>query len=82
MILRSTYLEKLERLKDKQIIKVLTGVRRCGKSTILEMFQEQLLNDGVQESQIISMDFEDLVNEKYLDYHELFHFLEEKMENT
>lgn len=82
MILRSTYLEKLQRLKDKQTIKVLTGVRRCGKSTILEMFQEQLLNDGVQESQIISMDFEDLVNEKYLDYHELFHFLEEKMENT
>ncbi|MEK2458132.1 hypothetical protein WN875_11225 [Tetragenococcus halophilus] len=51
MIQRTSYLEKLNRVKDKQIIKVLTGVRRCGKSTILQMFRQQLLDEGIEQSQ-------------------------------
>ena len=43
MIRRETYLSDLERLKDKRFIKVLTGVRRSGKSTLLALFQEQLI---------------------------------------
>lgn len=60
MIERKEYLEQLQGLKDKQIIKVITGIRRCGKSTLLTMFQDQLLADGVTSKQIISINFEDL----------------------
>ena len=42
MVIRTTYLNKLKKMKDKQIIKVVTGVRRCGKSTLLMQFQEYL----------------------------------------
>lgn len=47
MIPRTEYLDSLTHLRDKQIIKVVTGIRRCGKSTLPELFQEQLLQDGV-----------------------------------
>lgn len=82
MIQRPSYLEKLKQVKDKQIIKVLTGVRRCGKSTILQMFQQQLLEEGVKQSQIIFINFEDLANEKYLDYHELYDYLNNSMDES
>ncbi|MDN6384252.1 MAG: ATP-binding protein [Tetragenococcus koreensis] len=82
MIQRTSYLEKLKRVKDKQIIKVLTGVRRCGKSTILQMFRQQLLDGGVKQSQIIFINFEDLANEKYLDYHELYQYLDNGIEEN
>lgn len=55
MIRRHEYLEKLNRFRDKQLIKVVTGIRRCGKSTLLEMYKEILLNDGVDTNQIISI---------------------------
>ncbi|GMG66130.1 ATP-binding protein [Tetragenococcus halophilus] len=82
MIQRTSYLEKLNRVKDKQIIKVLTGVRRCGKSTILQMFRQQLLDEGIEQSQIIFINFEDLANEKYLDYHELYRYLDNFMDKN
>ncbi|MCO8297450.1 ATP-binding protein [Tetragenococcus halophilus] len=82
MIQRPSYLERLKQVKDKQIIKVLTGVRRCGKSTILQMFQQQLLEEGVKQSQIIFINFEDLANEKYLDYHELYYHLDNSMDES
>ncbi|MDN6527191.1 MAG: AAA family ATPase, partial [Tetragenococcus halophilus] len=82
MIQRTSYLEKLNRVKDKQIIKVLTGVRRCGKSTILQMFRQQLLDEGVEQSQIIFINFEDLAYEKYLDYYELYRYLDSLMNKT
>ncbi|MCO8289165.1 ATP-binding protein [Tetragenococcus halophilus] len=82
MIQRTSYLEKLNRVKDKQIIKVLTGVRRCGKSTILQMFRQQLLDEGIEQSQIIFINFEDLANEKYLDYHELHRYLDNFMDKN
>lgn len=62
---RAEYLQKLLAFRDKQIIKVITGVRRCGKSTLMEMFQEQLKSTGVQDDQIIAINFEDF------DYYEL-----------
>ena len=66
MILRRSYLEQLELWKDKKIIKVVTGVRRCGKSTLLAEFQTKLLQGGVDIGQIISLNFEDLYYEDLL----------------
>ncbi len=59
MVIRPVYLEKLRRLKDKHLIKVVTGIRRCGKSTLLEMFQHVLLQEGVKRSRIITVNLED-----------------------
>ena len=59
MIKRVEYLETLMQLKDKHIIKVITGVRRCGKSTMFEIYQEYLKEIGISESQIISINLED-----------------------
>jgi predicted AAA+ superfamily ATPase len=59
MIARPTYLDTLIRLRDKDLIKVITGIRRCGKSTLLKLFQDYLRSDGVEDGQIISMNLED-----------------------
>lgn len=59
MIERKIYLDKLKGLRDKNVIKIITGIRRCGKSTLLELFQEYLQSVGVEQSQIISINFED-----------------------
>lgn len=56
---RKAYFDKLLAFKDKNIIKVVTGVRRCGKSVLLEMFREYLISVGVAESQIIAINLED-----------------------
>ena len=71
MILRRQYLQRLQQLQDKQLIKVITGVRRCGKSTLLQQFQEELKKQGVGEEQILFYNFERLENEPLLDYHKL-----------
>lgn len=49
MIQRPEYLNELKRFKDKELIKVVTGIRRCGKSTLLEMFKDYLLQTGIEE---------------------------------
>lgn len=59
MIARNNYLENLLSFRDKQLIKVITGIRRCGKSTLFEIYQEQLLQDGVEPEQIIAYNLED-----------------------
>jgi predicted AAA+ superfamily ATPase len=58
-IQRERYLDKLRRLRDEHVIKVLVGVRRCGKSTVLEMFRDELLALGVNESLITFINFEE-----------------------
>jgi predicted AAA+ superfamily ATPase len=58
MINRKDYLNRLINLKDKNLIKVVTGIRRCGKSTLLLLFQEYLLANGVNTSQIININLE------------------------
>ena len=55
---RKEYIDKLIRFRDKQLIKVVTGVRRCGKSTLLEIYQDYLLANGVEENQIITINLE------------------------
>lgn len=67
MVQRKQYLDKLIKTKDKQIIKVVTGVRRCGKSTLLLQFQNYLKTCGVDNSQIIAINFEDMNYSHLLD---------------
>jgi len=60
LIERKQYMQTLRNLKDQNIIKVITGVRRCGKSTLLEMFANELLQKGIEPAQIQFLNFEDL----------------------
>lgn len=71
MIDRPRYIEKLNRWRDRDLIKVITGVRRCGKSTLLRMFADSLRNEGVSESRIIAINMEELENERLADYRAL-----------
>lgn len=81
MVERKQYLEKLKKLKDKQIIKVVTGVRRCGKSTLLVQFREYLKACGVAPEQIISINFEDVIYGDMLDYKLLYEYISNKLVN-
>lgn len=60
MIYRSIYMEKILPFVDAPFVKILTGVRRCGKSTILLMLQEELKKRGISENQILSYRFDSL----------------------
>lgn len=62
MIERGLYLKRLKQLKDQNLIKVITGIRRCGKSTLLEAFKNELLKDGVAPENIIFLNFEEREN--------------------
>ena len=71
MIIRHEYLNNLIHFKDKEVIKVITGIRRCGKSTLFELYQDYLLSTGVTDEQILSInledgDFQDIDNSKQL----------------
>ena len=79
MIERKEYLRQLESWKDKHIIKVITGIRRCGKSTLLKQFQSKLIEDGISKEQIISINFEDMQFEDLLDYKNLYQFIKSKI---
>lgn len=79
IIQRKEYLDKLIALKDKQLIKIVTGIRRCGKSTLLELYQEWLKKQGVSNEQIISINFENLDYEELTDYKKLYAYLKERM---
>ena len=71
MIERTEYLEKLKKWKDKDLIKVVTGIRRCGKSTLFELFIEYLKTIGIEENHIISINLENPDNyfENYKDFY-------------
>ncbi|MDD4029440.1 MAG: AAA family ATPase, partial [Caldisericia bacterium] len=79
MIEREEYLNRLIAWKDKQIIKVVTGIRRCGKSTLMEMFQDYLLSNEVTAQQIISINFEDYAYSHLLDPQKLYEYLLENL---
>ena len=77
MIDRPVYLKQLEKWRDKRIIKVISGIRRAGKSTLLQLFAQRLLNDDVLPQQIIEINLEDLGNESLREYHALYRFIED-----
>lgn len=79
MVKRKEYLNKLIEWKDEQVIKVVTGIRRCGKSTLLLQYQDYLREKGVTDEQIISLNFEELENETLLDYKALYSYIKERL---
>lgn len=79
VIERKEYLEKLIAWKDKKIIKIVTGVRRCGKSMLLKIYQNYLKEHGVEDRQIIDINFEDLDFEELTDYKKMYAYLKERL---
>jgi uncharacterized protein len=80
-IQRNDYIDWLNKYRNKKIIKVLTGLRRVGKSTIFDLYIKELKKSGVQDSQILKINFEEFENEKYLDKKELHSYIMSKMNN-
>ncbi len=76
---RENYFSILKNFKDQQIIKVITGIRRCGKSTLLEMFQDYLKETGIDEKQIISINFENSDYEELQDRKKLYEYIKERL---
>ena len=76
---RKEYLDFLVKSKDRQIIKVVSGVRRCGKSTLFEIYKDFLLENGVAKNQIISINFEDMDYKELTDYKKLYKYIKSKM---
>jgi len=79
MIARQEYLENLIRFRDKQLIKVVTGIRRCGKSTLLELYQDYLKGDGVADDQIIVVNLEDGEFEDIETSKQLYAYVKERL---
>ena len=79
MVQRKEYLDQLINWRDEQVIKVVTGIRRCGKSTLLLQFQQWLKENGVTDEQIVSVNFEELEYEELLDYKKLYQYLKERL---
>lgn len=80
LIKREEYLSWLERWQDKQIIKVVSGVRRCGKSTLFSLFKQELLAKGVEKVQIISVNFEAIEFEELQNYSSLYKYITEHLQ--
>ena len=79
LIPRPEYLAFLQRYRDRALIKVVSGVRRCGKSTLFILFRKFLMQQGVEPAQIISINFEDLAYESLCEYHVLYRYITERM---
>ena len=79
MIERNEYLDILKRFKDKELIKVITGIRRCGKSTLLEIYKDYLLNCNIKKEQIISINLEDLKYNFIDDYMSLYKYINNQL---
>ena len=80
MIERKEYLEKLKNFKDKDLIKVITGIRRCGKSTLFDLFINYLKEMGISDEQIIKINLED-VDYNFKDYKELYDYINKKIDS-
>ena len=79
MIQRKEYLDLLKKWKDEQVIKVITGIRRCGKSTLLNLYQDYLRTQGVADEQIVYVNFEELEYEDLLDYKVLYQYIKSRL---
>ena len=79
MIERKEYLNRLIAGREKKVIKVVTGVRRCGKSTLFQLYIDYLKSTGVTDDQIISVNLEDLDYEHLLNYKALYEYVKERL---
>ena len=81
MIERTEYLEELKKWKDKDLIKVITGIRRCGKSTLFELYIKYLKEIGISDDHIISINLESPEYD-FADYKELYNYVNEKIKDN
>jgi len=72
LINRPVYINKLLAFKDADVIKIITGIRRCGKSTLFSLYIDELRKKGIRQNQIQFIKLEEIENEKLLDYRELY----------
>lgn len=79
MIKRDNYLKRMIDAKDTELIKVITGVRRSGKSTLLQMFKDYLLENGIKEENIVHINFESAIYDDIKDYKDLYKHVKEKI---
>lgn len=79
LVNRPVYLDWLNRWKDRDVIKVATGLRRCGKSSVLELFRRQLREGGVADSNILGINFESWDEEYPLDARELYRYIVQRL---
>ena len=79
MIRRDQYMQRLKAFKDNKLIKVITGLRRCGKSTLLQLFKQELLKDGIADDHIIDINFELMAYDDIRDYRQLYGVVREKI---
>lgn len=79
MVIRKQYLNRLIEAKDTEFIKVITGVRRSGKSTLLLMFKDHLLNNNVKEENIIHINFESARYDEIKNYKDLYDYVKSKL---
>ena len=79
MIERSEYMKLLRSWKDENVIKVITGLRRCGKSTLMRAFQEELRAEGVPPERIVYINFEEIEYEELTDYRKLYEYIKERL---
>lgn len=79
MIERPNYLQELISFKEKDLIKIVTGIRRCGKSTLFDLYIEYLLANGVNKNQIIRMNLEEYEFNDIVDYNDLYNYVNSKL---
>ena len=78
-IQRSSFIDWLDLWRDKDVIKVVTGIRRCGKTTLLELYREKLISQGIPSNRIVSINFEDPDTPVFSTFHEAWLYLKEKL---
>ncbi len=76
---RDLYMRQLLAFKDKKLIKVVTGMRRCGKSTLLDLLERDLLLSGTSKKNILHINFESMKYDAIRDYQTLYRFIEEQL---
>lgn len=79
MVARKEFLHTLDSWRHEKVIKVVTGIRRCGKSTLLQQYQDRLRAEGVSEEQIIALNLEELENEELTNYKTLYEYIVKRL---
>ena len=82
MILRSSYLEDIRTFINKPQVKIITGIRRSGKATVLRLFKEKLGVEGVKHEQIIAVNFESFVYSELLEASKLYQFIKDEIKHA
>ena len=79
MIIRKEYIDYLIKFKDMELIKVVTGVRRCGKSTLFIQYIDYLKQNSINDDHIVFINMEDMKYEELSDYKNLYNYINEKI---